>query len=672
MSDPDLTHRLLLAAVERLGGSPRDGQIEMAACIDRSWTVGHHAMIQAGTGTGKSLGYLVPAVATLCQATDQAQVVVATATLALQTQLANKDLPTVLAAADDLDLPAISWSVLKGAANYICLLKTRDAPLDPSELQPSLTDVNPDPAQASTSDLGGQVLELRSWAKTMVKQAKIADRDEAPSHSPRAWAQVSVNGRECIGSSCPYVNQCFVMAARERSAKSQLVITNHALVAVEAERGWASLHPEALIIDEAHELESRVTTARTAELRPSAIDRLTRLVKARLTDATLDSLIGAAQRFADALEMTPAGRLQPGEVTQAAGDLRASLRQVISGLGKDDADPHAEQLSSEAQGLFEACERVAALSEDDVVWVAKNQAYGVEVLVAPLSVAQAIRGSILDHQPTVLTSATLALAGSFDAINRSVGLPADGSDADECDRIDVGSPFDYASQGICYIGADLEPPGRDGPTDATLTEVVDLVEASGGHALGLFSSMRAAQLAADHLRSTTSIPVLVQGEGHLPELIRQFLDDGRTCLFGTISLWQGVDAPGSTCHLVIVDRIPFPRPDEPLIRARQDQVSRHGGNGFMQVAASHAALMLAQGTGRLIRSVSDRGVVAILDSRLATARYGRFLLAAMPPLWRTTDRALVLAALRRLNISAAQDQTDHVGGNRDGEASADV
>ena len=216
--------------------------------------------------------------------------------------------------------------------------------------------------------------------------------------------------------------------------------------------------------------------------------------------------------------------------------------------------------------------------------------------------------------------------------------------------LDVGSPFDYPNQGILYTARALAPPGRDGVSEQALAEIAELVWAAGGRTLGLFSSRRAAEAAAVFVRKQlTKLTVLCQGDAQLPELTRRFVAEESASLFGTLSLWQGVDVPGATCSLVIIDRIPFPRPDEPLILARQRAVAEAGGNGFMAVAASHAALLLAQGSGRLIRRVTDRGVVAVLDPRLLTARYGSFLRASMPKMWPTTDRDVVIGALRRLS-----------------------
>ena len=212
----------------------------------------------------------------------------------------------------------------------------------------------------------------------------------------------------------------------------------------------------------------------------------------------------------------------------------------------------------------------------------------------------------------------------------------------------MGSPFDHPRSGILYLARHLPPPDRDRLPEAYLTELEELIEAAGGRTLGLFSSMRAAKEAAGALRERISHPLLCQGDDVTAQLVRQFSEDEPTCLFGTLSLWQGVDVPGRSLRLVIIDRIPFPRPDDPLATARQEAVARSGGNGFMAVAASHAALLLAQGAGRLLRSMDDRGVVAILDPRLVTKRYGEYLRASLPPFWQTTDPQVVRGALERL------------------------
>ena len=303
---------------------------------------------------------------------------------------------------------------------------------------------------------------------------------------------------------------------------------------------------------------------------------------------------------------------------------------------------------------------MAALKETDVCWVSERERFGRWLVVSPLDVSMLMRDRILGQRTTVLTSATLRIGGEFEAVARSVGLWASERDADRdadgvqpWQALDVGSPFDYGRQGILYIADRLPPPGRDGIGPEALTEVAELLWAAGGRTLGLFASQRNAEAAARHCR--TELPkmtVLCQGDAQLSELTRRFVAEPETSLFGTLSLWQGVDIPGDTCRLVIIDKIPFPRPDDPLLLARQRAVADAGGNGFMAVAASHAALLLAQGSGRLIRRLSDRGVVAVLDPRLKTARYGSFLRASMPPFWTTTNRDVAVDALRRLGGSA--------------------
>ena len=301
----------------------------------------------------------------------------------------------------------------------------------------------------------------------------------------------------------------------------------------------------------------------------------------------------------------------------------------------------------------------------DVVWLGDETVRGRVLRVAPLAVGALLRARLFAERTVVLTSATLTLGGTFDALARQWGLPpqapadapAPGTatekpppaeDGPRWTGLDAGSPFEHRKAGILYTAAHLPPPGRDGLAAACLDELTELVTAAGGRTLGLFSSMRAAKQATEVLRDRVEVPILCQGDDATGLLVRQFAEDEASCLFGTLSLWQGVDVPGPSLSLVVVDRIPFPRPDDPLTSARQRAVAARGGNGFLTVAAASAALLLAQGTGRLLRCTEDRGVVAILDPRLATARYGGFLRASLAPFWPTTDPEVVRAALRRL------------------------
>lgn len=651
-----LSDRVLRAAVEALGGVERPGQHQMAEAIDTCFTTGEHLLVQAGTGTGKSLGYLVPALVRLTQHPDQ-RVVVATATLALQAQLAHKDIPVALDAVEKVTGRRPRASVLKGRTNYACLLKVRDVVGDDGDQDTLLGGEDlVETLKASSADadsvLGAEVLALREWAEGQLKDKQLADRDDAPSHSPKAWQQVSIPVRECLGAQrCPYGHECFVERSREIARGSDLVVTNHALLAIDAMHGNTALpEHDLLVIDEAHELVSRVTGAASMELSPQMVVRVARRAMTWLDDDTALDLLDQAELFDATLDETPLERVTDPDsafaMTMAA--LRDVARKAVSELGKDTSDAERHQAQAAMKEIFDVAERMAALDEADVVWVVDRDRFGREARVAPLSVAGLMRTKVLAEKTAVLTSATLKIGGDFAAAADSVGLHR--NDVELPWRgLDVGSPFAYPKQGILYVATHLDPPRREGIQPDALTEIAELVWAAKGRTLGLFASQRAAEAAAVYVRrELPKQTVLCQGDAHLAELMKRFVNEPETTLFGTVSLWQGIDVPGETCELVIIDKIPFPRPDEPLMQARQKDVEAHGGNGFMQVAARHAALLLAQGSGRLIRRASDRGVVAVLDPRLLTARYGGYLRASMPPFWTTTDREVAVGALQRL------------------------
>ncbi|MDU6339066.1 MAG: ATP-dependent DNA helicase, partial [Cutibacterium granulosum] len=338
-------------------------------------------------------------------------------------------------------------------------------------------------------------------------------------------------------------------------------------------------------------------------------------------------------------------------------------RQALSVMNPQDedekSDPDRVQAHAAMREVFEITDRVCALRTEDVVWVSESERGERSVHVAPLSVSGLLRQHVLTTATTILTSATLKIGGELGPAARDVGLSSQEYIADEAPEVmetqlgwrglDVGSPFDYARQGIMFVGRSLPRPGRDQMPHEVLDALVQLVQAAGGRTLGLFASQRNAEAAAQYVREHLhDLTILRQGEGHLAELTRRFTAEPQTCLFGTMSLWQGVDVPGDTCRLVVIDKIPFPRPDDPLVLARSQAVEEAGGNGFMAISARRAALLLAQGAGRLIRRSDDRGVVAVLDPRLSTARYAGYLRKSMPQFWMTTDLSTTLAALRRL------------------------
>ena len=629
---------LLAAAVAAVGGSERPGQVRMAEAVADAMREGTHLLVQAGTGTGKSLAYLVPALL------HAETVVVATATIALQNQVVDRDLPALVDAVEPLIGRRPAYAILKGRSNYLCLNRAHGGMPDDSE--DALFDPSP------TTQLGKDVVRLREWAEGTT----TGDRDEVdPGVSDRAWRQVSVTARECLGAAkCPYGAQCWAELARARAGEAEVVVTNHALLAIDALESFPVLpEHDAVVVDEAHELVDRVTGVATDELTPAAVERAAARAR-RLVDDS-DPLADAGEALGAALEGLPEGRLvdQPEALATALALVRDAARDLMSALARaKDADDGARKVAQAAVGaVHETAERLAAHSPYDVAWVSHEQRRGPVLRVAPLAVNGLLREALFGERSVVLTSATLELGGSFEAVARQVGLT--GEDAPEWTGLDVGSPFDYPRQGILYIARRLPPPGRDGASPAATDELAALVEAAGGRTLGLFSSMRAAEAAAEEMRARLDVPVLCQGEDRTAALVGVFAADPATCLFGTLSLWQGVDVPGEACQLVVIDRIPFPRPDDPLMSARAQAVSDAGGNGFMTVAAAHAALRLAQGAGRLIRRSEDRGMVAVLDSRLATARYAGFLRASLPPFWTTTDHEVAVAALRRLTGTPA-------------------
>ena len=673
-------HRdVLAAAVKAIGGTDRPGQVEMADAIAASLESGRHLLVQAGTGTGKSLGYLAPALLWLVEHPGE-RIVVATATLALQSQLANNDIPAALDAIESATGQRPRHAILKGRTNYVCMLRLREgAAQDQGVLITAgdlIDNLKSSPQRTPESALGAEVLALREWAENQFERDGLADRDDAPPHTERAWAQVSVPVRECLGAQrCPYGAECFVESSRDAARAADLVVTNHALLAINAMHGGTAL-PEhsAVIIDEAHELVSRVTSAASTELSPQTVERVARRTLTFVEDDEALELLESAKTLRNALDGAALERVEDpdGAFVAACVAVRNAARAVVSALaGGDGQSPDRRQAAAAVKEIFDIAERMSALDNHDVVWVSDRERFGREARVSPLSVARLMRGSVFGEHTTVLTSATLKIGGDFTQTATSVGLKESerltsgelstdlGPDETSSDQreeaavpwygLDVGSPFEYRRQGILYVARSLPPPGRDGLSDASLAEIADLVEASDGRALGLFSSRRAAEVAAVYARKRLpKLTILCQGDAQLPELTRRFIADEHASLFGTLSLWQGVDVPGATCQLVIIDRIPFPRPDEPLTVARQRAVAEAGGNGFMKIAASHAALLLAQGSGRLIRRLTDRGVVAVLDPRLVTARYGTFLKASMPDMWQTTDRLVAIQALRRL------------------------
>ncbi|TRX46309.1 ATP-dependent DNA helicase [Corynebacterium guaraldiae] len=647
----DSTVDLLDAAVSALGGARRAGQVRMAEAVTTALEKERHLAVQAGTGTGKSLAYLVPAFRH-AQETGHT-VIVSTATLALQRQLVERDLPRLAEALEPHLEKKPTFAIMKGRSNYVCLNKvSRAAELDDED---ALLD------QDAISSLGRYVQRVYEWAE----DTETGDREDLePGVPDLAWRQVSVTSNECLGATrCPHGEDCFAELARRRAADVDIVVTNHALLAIDAVAD-INILPEhdVVIIDEAHELDGRITSVSTAEITGRALKMAANRAKSLGANGKDQRLSEQANELSQLLgEFTPGrwtdlpeeAKQQLMSLADTLSDCRETIARAPEGEQAQDPEKSAERqnLANHLGSLVEAIARILDVfatgdpaAHADVVWLERDERTLNDTLaVAPLSIAGMLHEKLFGEQTVVLTSATLALGGRFDAMAAQWGLPKG-----TWDSLDVGYPFDPARSGILYTAAHLPQPGRDGLSPQTLKEIRELIMAAGGRTLGLFSSRRAAQQAAEELKPTLPFDIYLQGEDSIGALVDKFTKNENSCLFGTLTLWQGVDVPGPACSLVLIDRIPFPRPDNPLMQARTEAAKAAGRNGFMEVSATHAALLMAQGAGRLLRSTADRGVVAVLDSRLETKRYGSYLRASMPQMWPTSDPEVVRGALKRL------------------------
>ena len=654
------------AAVSAIGGEARSGQIEMAEAVANALSDRHHLLVQAGTGTGKSLAYLVPALV------SGKKVLVATATLALQRQLVERDLPKIKAALDKELKRDITFAIYKGVGNYVCLQKMNNSEGDPENQ-----------AVLEVSSLESDAKRLRAWAES---PKASGDRDDAPDVDRRVWYANSVSGRECMGADeCPYGHKCFAALAKAKAQTADVVVTNHTLLAIEI----VDSHPilperDAIILDEAHEFMDRTTQAVTEELTAPRVIRAAAMARKHMPGKASEAFTKAADKFADAVDdysedvktdPSKSGRLDelPKQLESSMRAIKEAVAAVLQLINADAEviDPNTMAERARVKGaLNEISQTVTKLlkpGHTHVLWFEPTYS---TLYLAPLSVSDVLRRNLLTETPVIATSATLTVGKSFDAIAKNIGFVIGEKDEDQemaeglidpanLQILDVGSPFDFANQGMLYLPKHLPEPGRDGPSIEALTELGELIEAAGGRTLALFSSWRGVEMADEHLRKVLAdlkLPIITQRRGDaVGPLVDKFASIPNSILLGTISLWQGIDVPGPSCTLVAIDRIPFPRPDEPVMSARAAEADAAGGSGFMQISLPRAALLLAQGTGRLIRSIDDRGVVAILDSRIVNKRYGSILLNSMPPFWRTNDGVVIKDALKRLNEQYLKD-----------------
>jgi ATP-dependent DNA helicase DinG len=617
------------------GGEARPGQVQMAEAVAGAIAGRRHLAVQAGTGTGKSLGYLVPALL------SGRRVIVATATKALQDQLAGKDLPFL---AEHLDEP-FDHAVLKGRSNYLCVQRLAEVAGPDGGEQLGLDGVA---ARAPEAEIAG----LRRWAGR-TSTGDRADLDHEPSE--RAWSAVSVTSRECPGANrCPRGGECFAEQARARAAEADVVVVNLHLYGLDVSSGGVILPDhDVVVIDEAHQLEDTISATAGLEVGPGRFTDLSRKLRGVVADDQLAAGVDDAGRLvADALTAHHGQRLRGELPDDLAGALAVARGRVERGLAAakavpsdapEDAKARSVRVQQAAGALLDDLAAASQATGTDVVWVEGPPTSPV-LRVAPVDVAGLLADALWSKRTAILTSATLP-----GRLEPRLGLPTGGHDV-----LDAGSPFDYGAQALLYCAAHLPDPRAAGHREALHDELAGLIEAAGGRTLALFTSFRAMDDAADSLRDQLEVPILTQRDLPKPRLIERFTADEATCLFATMGFWQGVDVPGPSLSLVTLDRLPFPRPDEPLLQARRE---RAGADAFDVIDLPRAATLLAQGAGRLVRAATDRGVVAVLDSRLASARYRWEIVSALPPMRRTKDRAEVHAFLRALRDLPTPDPT---------------
>jgi len=669
------------------GGEERPGQQAMAAAVGRAIAERRHLVVGAGTGTGKSFAYLVPAVLA------GRPVVVATATRALQDQLATKDLPLV-AQALGVDR-TVRFAVLKGRSNYLCRQRAAEvggaeeaglagmALFDDDAGGAGTVGPPPAPDTVDIGRLGSQLRRLMAWAETSPTGDR-AELDFEP--NPRAWSALSVSARECPGAfRCPSGTICFAEKARERAAAADVVVVNTHLYATHVASDGAVLpEHDIVVLDEAHAVEDVMTEALGVEITAGRLRALSQATRG-LVGADDGRLVDGVAEVADRLDavLTPltgqrvltGGADKPDPETQELaavlelaggrlGALNGALRRAnadtgglvggdapgrgasgsVAGAGDDEGARRNRALLAVGH-LGEELSRVIGLGDEQVAWVEASGPTGrtPTLRVAPIDVGPLLAQRLWPNVTAVLTSATVP-----PQLENRLGLPASTTD-----HLEVGSPFPFDTCALLYCAKHLPDPRRPGAREALHEELGSLIAAAGGRTLALFTSWRAMHEAADALRPTLPFEVLAQGDKPKAKLLDAFSSDHAACLFATMSFWQGVDVPGPTLSLVTLDRLPFSRPDDPLLQARRD---RAGAAAFRTVDLPRAATLLAQGAGRLIRSSTDNGVVAVLDSRLATANYRQALLAGLPPMKRTIDHDEVVAFLEAIARRADEDE----------------
>ena len=620
------------------GYAVRDEQVEMAEHVAAALEGRETLIVEAGTGTGKTFAYLVPALV------SGRRVILSTGTRALQDQLYHRDLPSVCGA---LGRP-VRIALLKGRANYLCRHR-----LDLAEQQAYARGVRREVALA--------IPKVRAWSH-VTKRGDIAELPGVGEADP-VWPWVTSTRENCLGAECPVYDQCFVLAARREAQSADIVVVNHYLLMADLvlkEEGFGDLLPgaDAIVIDEAHQLPDIAAqflgySVSTRQLSAIAKDVAGELLLAQQMGSGVDAALSGLDAQVAAVVGAMAGtetRLEhaqwPERLIEALNGLASRAAELAEGLAP---------LAAEGQGAFarlrerleESAVRLRNLTaeqaEGGVRW-AEMGARNVSAHYAPVDVAGQL-AALLESQPGawILTSATLAVGDDFSHYVRRSGLARARS-------VRFESPFDFANQALLYLPKGLGDPGAPGHTQAVVQAALPVLEASGGRAFLLFTSHRALREAAEELRRAWNdappVPMLVQGDAPRDQLLRAFREAGNAVLLGTGSFWEGVDVKGTALSVVIIDKLPFAVPDDPLLKARLAAIRAQGGNPFFDEQVPQAVIALKQGVGRLIRDAADFGVVMLCDARLVTKGYGRIFIQSLPPMRRTRELADVQQFLR--------------------------